>query len=93
MSSDWRQKLADQFNTLAASARTAEPETKVITGNEFRGIVGSDGIERIEHKIAQPQRCQNCGQITREPHASKDVCIRELRAALRFAQGNIQVIR
>lgn len=52
-------------------------------------MIASDGQERVEHVIVEPQECARCGLTVSADHD----CIVELRKALDFAQGRLQVIR
>lgn len=89
MAQDWRQKLAEQFSKLETTAARSQ---KLDPHVEIKGVIGSDGQERLIHHIVEPQPCPDCGLLTDGRH-SKDRCILELKAALRYAQGSIQVIR
>jgi len=84
---DWKETLQRRFAELETTAREdAETEAKMLS---MRGVKDANGQEHWNHTIAEPQPCQHCGLVVNVEHD----CIVELRKALQWAQGNIQVVR
>ena len=79
---DWKRDLQKRFDDLAADVKSRQ-------NVEVKGVVGTDGEERLIHHHIEPTHCGRCGLIVDVDHD----CIVELRKALAFAQGNITVVR